>query len=78
MLKEILTEELGISNKVSLLTLRIKNLISNNFAKYKNDDNYRFNLPIFGTKIRIENVYGNSLKLNFEHDELSVLFFIVD
>ena len=40
MIKEILNEELGISNKVSLLTLKIKELINNDFGKIKNNASY--------------------------------------
>lgn len=76
MLSEIITEELGISNKVSLLTLRIKNLISNDFAKHKNEESYYYNMPVY--KDKYVNVYGNKLIINFENDKLNIIFFILD
>ena len=76
MLKEIIAEELGISNKVSLLTLRIKNLISNDFAKHKNLESFHYNMPL--SNLKYVSVYGNKLTVNFENDKLSVLFFVLD
>ena len=76
MIQEIITEELGISNKVSLLTLRIKNTISNDFAKNKNNENFYYNLPI--PNIGYIKVYGNTFDIQFENDKLIVMVFIVD
>lgn len=74
MIKEILKEELGISNKVSLLTLKIKEMINNDFGRIKNNSFY------YKTKTLIKNinimVVENVLSLPFDDVDINVIYYV--
>ena len=74
MLNEILKEELGISNKVSLLTIRIKELINNDFGKIKTDINFFKTKPLLnGKNIK---VIENELITSFEGLDIYIHYYV--
>ena len=74
MINEILKEELGISNKVSLLTLRIKELINNDFGKIKTDINFFKTKPLLnGKNIK---VIENELITPFEGLDIYIHYYV--
>ena len=75
MYKDILNEELGISNSVSLLTLKIKNLISNDYAK--NFNNYSLIVEYEIIKNSFINLYKNVLNVAFESDDIKIIYYVL-
>ena len=63
MIKYILNEELGISNSVSLLTLKIKNFVSNDYSQNFNNASLKINYEI--VKNRYVKLHKNSLDIKF-------------
>ena len=76
MIKEILEEELGISNEVNNIVLKIKQMISENYHSNKDNISYYFKLP-FNEKI-ITNVFINALIFKYNNYELKIFFNILD
>lgn len=74
MLKEILNEELGISNKVSLLTLKVKELINNDFGKIKDNTDY-LKIKRLTSKISI-NVIENKISIQFESENINIVYYV--
>lgn len=76
MYKDILNEELGISNSVSLLTLKIKNLISNDYAKNFNDYSLIIEYEII--KNLYINLYKNVLNVTFESKDIKIIYYVLN
>lgn len=70
MLKQIIKEELGISNDVNNLVLRIKNLISNKFSK-----KYTYN--VYYRKIKDFEVFCDSFYIDYDSSELNIIFVVL-
>ena len=70
----ILKEELGISNKVSLLTLKIKEIINNDFGKIKNNKEF-FKEKRLTNKLNIF-VIENKLSIAFEGEYVNIVYYI--
>lgn len=76
MYRDILNEELGISNSVSLLTLKIKNLISNDYAK--NFNNYSLIVEYEIIKNSFINLYKNVLNVTFESEDIKIIYYVLN
>ena len=75
MFKEILKEELGISNTVSLLTLKIKQEISTTYSKNKNNKENYFTLDL--TKHDKVTVFGDILNITLQNINIEVFFVVM-
>lgn len=76
MIKDVLNEELGISNSVSLLTLRIKNLISSDYGKNRNDMKYRVEYNLVDNKYIY--IFKNEIEVIFNNDILNVEYYVLN
>ena len=74
MRQNILNEELGISNAVNSLVIRLKNLISNNYSK-NNDDTKKYVL-LGGVNKYI--VFTNIISVNFENKDIDVEYYVLN
>lgn len=70
MYKDILKEELGISNEVNELTIRVKNLISSDFAKNKDNN-------LFYKRIKGFEVFSNKIDISFNNIVLKITYVIL-
>lgn len=75
MLKEILKEEMGISNEVNGLVKNVKELIANDFNKNKNKEIHYTSLNL-GNNIRAR-VFVHNIKLEFEGKLIPVLYSVL-
>lgn len=73
MRQNILNEELGISNAVNSLVIRLKNLISNNYSK-NNDDTKKYVL-LGGVNKYI--VFTNTISVSFENKDIEVEYYVL-
>lgn len=76
MINYILNEELGISNSVSLFTLRLKNLISNNYAKHFDDSSLMVEYEI--VKNKYITLYKNYFITNFENNNVKIVYYVLN
>ena len=76
MISSILNEELGISNSVSLFTLRLKNLISNNYAKHFDDSSLMVEYEI--VKNKYITLYKNYFITNFENNNVKIIYYVLN
>ena len=74
MINDILNEELSISNDVKNLTLKIKNLISNDYARNIGFDRCYTTLY---KGLNIE-VFSDEIDINYENIHITVLFYILE
>lgn len=75
MLKEILKEELGISNEVNELTNKVKNSIALDFNKYK-DRETCYTIINLGNGLK-GNVFVHNVNVNFEGLNIPILYSIL-
>lgn len=76
MINCILNEELGISNSVSLFTLRLKNLISNNYAKHSDDSLLMVEYEI--VKNQYITLFKNVFITNFENNDVKIIYYVLN
>lgn len=70
MLKQIIKEELGISNDVNNLVLRIKNLISSKFSK-------KYIHNVYYREIKGFEVFCDSFYIDYDGSELNIIFIVL-
>lgn len=75
MISRVLNEELGISNDVNLIVTRIKNLVSDDYARNEEDDSKRVRLKLSPRK----NIpsFKNTIYVDFEQEKIKVVYYVV-
>lgn len=81
MYRDILNEELGIANKVTEITTKIRNFVSNDYARNINTNKY-VNLSIrisnFVNRNKKLKAFNDTIIINPASDNIKVIYFIVD